>query len=199
MSQIADSANKPRIGVDLDDTVVEFVEGLRVWHNRVYGGAHEQKDFTTWQFHEIWGCEQGDVHRRVIEFYGTPEHQEITAISGSQDALRALKDNYELIAITARGVEYAPRMLEIINRYFSDVFADVHFIGIGKTKGAHCVEIGVTLMIDDALHNAQSVGEQGIPVLLMNQPWNQGELPINTTRVMGWKEVVEFLQKTQQQ
>ena len=49
-------------------------------------------------------------------------------------------------------------------------------------------------MVDDSLEHALDCSENGIKVLLFNQPWNQnGELPKSITRVYNWKEVLDNL------
>ncbi len=181
---------KPKIGVDLDDTVIEFVAGLIEFHNKKYGHAHERHHFTNWNIHETWGCTEEEGTRRIVEFYHSEHHQEITAIPGALDALLELSAEYDLVAITARDPIRAPRVLPLIERLFGNIFTEVHFLGHQLSKGDKCVELGVRFMVDDALHNAHSVGERGIQVFLMNQPWNQGTLPPNTIRVANWQEVI---------
>ena len=180
----------PRIGVDLDDTVIEFVAGLILFHNEKYGHAHERNQFTNWNIHETWGCTEEEGTRRIVEFYHSDHHQEIGAVPGALEALLTLSVDYDLVVITARDAIRAPLVLPLIERHFGSIFSDVHFLGHQMSKGDKCAELGVRFLVDDALHNAHSVGEKGIPVFLMNQPWNQGTLPRNTIRTANWQEVI---------
>ena len=191
---------KQKIGIDLDDTTFEFVTGLNVFHNEAYGTAYERHHYTTFDLQHVWGCTEDEANRRVECFFDSPVHRTITAVLGAKEALTELTSAYEPVAITARGHRHAHLAHELIERYFSGIFGEVHFLGHHadrhagpkKTKGALCQELGVRFMVDDALHNAQSVGEKGIPVFLMNQPWNQGELPPNTIRVSQWSEILHW-------
>lgn len=184
---------KPIIGVDLDDTVLEFMLGMTAYHNRVYGATHERHHFTTFDLHEIWGCTREEATRRIMEFVHSDGHTQIVAVDGSLEALVKLSAEYELIVITARESTRAAVTLPLVERLFGDLFSAVHFLGHQKEKGALCEELGVSFMVDDGLHNAHSVGGRGIQVFLLDQPWNQGDLPPSTMRVEHWDEIVNHL------
>lgn len=184
---------KPIIGIDLDDTVFEFVKGFCVYHNRVYGSAFEQQHFQSWQMHEVLGCSEKEGRKRIVDFYHADDHQNIEPVDGAQNALRILGMDSDLLAITARDLSRSARMLDLVQWHFKNIFCDVHFLGFQKQKGEHCAELGIQFMVDDGLHNAQSVGERGIPVYLMNKPWNQcaeDSLPPKTIRVFSWDDVL---------
>jgi uncharacterized HAD superfamily protein len=184
---------KPKIGIDLDDTVVEFLGGFLVYHNRVYGGTLERHHFTTWNIHEVLGCTESEGTRRCVEFCHTDDHLNLAAVPGAQAALTLLCLKYDLIAITAREPQRAPRMLQVVKRLFGNMFTDVHFLGSHRKKGDLCTDLGVQFMVDDGLHNAHSVGHAGIRMYLMDRPWNQCEvLPPNTIRVFHWDDVLRL-------
>ena len=185
--------NKRKIGIDLDDTSIAFVAGLCVYLNRVYGGALTHQHFTTWHIHEVIGCDEEEATRRVAEFCHSDDHKALDAITGAVESLQLLSAIFEPIAITARDAPHAPLMLPIVERHFGNLFTDVHFLGHHKSKGDMCVELGIHFMVDDGLHNADSVGTQGIRVYLMDQPWNQCDvLPPNTIRVYSWEDIVRL-------
>lgn len=184
---------KPVMGTDLDDTIIEFVAGFIVYHNRVYGTALARHHFTDFDWHGILGCSEDEASRRVVEFFHSDEHQLLDAVPGAKEALLLLRAKYNVIGITARSPERAPRLLQVVTRLFGDVFTDVHFLGQQKPKGDLCAKLGVRFMVDDGLHNARSVGERGIRVYLMDTPWNQCEvLPPNTIRVFHWNDVLRL-------
>lgn len=185
--------NKPAIGVDLDDTVVEFVAGFMEYHNRFYGTALARHQFTNWDWHHVLGCTEEEAKRRGIEFYHSAHHLKMNAVPGAQHALRLFQKKYTNIGITAREPIRAPRMRIVVRRLFGDSFTRIHFLGTQKPKGDLCARLGVRFMVDDGLHNAQSVGEKGIRVYLMDRPWNQCEaLPPNTIRVFHWDDIVRL-------
>ena len=90
-------------------------------------------------------------------------------------------------------------IVSIINKHFPDLFKEIYFInyfhGAGKkrTKSEVCKELGIEIFIDDSLYHANDISSIGTPVLLLNTPWNQGEVKPPITRVYSWKEIVEKL------
>jgi uncharacterized HAD superfamily protein len=185
---------KPIIGVDLDDTVFEFMQGMITYHNRVYDAAHELCHFTTFDnIHDVWGCSLIEARRRVTEFTDSIEHGAISAVPGSIRALEMLSLEHEIVGITAREPTRAHVTLPLVKRLFGEIFSTVHFVGHKKEKGSLCEELGVRFMVDDGLHNARSVGARGISVFLLDRPWNQGDLPTSTMRVKHWDEIVRHL------
>lgn len=88
-----------------------------------------------------------------------------------------------------------------LNKHYGDVFKEIHFIGEihanqnghKKSKGELCDEIGVDIFIEDSMANARNIARLHRPVLLIDSPWNQGELPDNVRRVSGWREVMEIV------
>ena len=101
--------DKPAIGVDLDDTVIEFVTGFLAYHNRVYGSALSWHHLPDFDWHGVLGCTKGEASRRVIEFFHSDEHQQLGAVPGAKEALLLLRAKYDIIGITARSPESAPR------------------------------------------------------------------------------------------
>ena len=63
-----------------------------------------------------------------------------------------------------------------------------------RDKASICKELNVEIFIDDALHNAENIITAGVPVLLLDSPWNQtNTLHPLITRVHSWKEILEKL------
>lgn len=179
--------------MDLDDTILEFMTGMTTYHNDVYAAAHERHHFTNFDLDKIWGCTAEEAARRITEFVYSHGHTELDAVEGSSEALLKLSGKYELILITARHAARLSVTLPLIERHFNGLFSALYFLGHEKEKGELCLELGVSYMVDDGLHNAHSVGRRGIPVFLFDQPWNRHDLPPNTTRVAHWDEIVNHL------
>jgi uncharacterized HAD superfamily protein len=185
---------RPKAGIDLDDTSWNFMRGMCAYHNREYGTTHEVRHFTSFALDETWGCTKEEVIHRVTRFAHSEEHMQISAVDGAVDSFALLSVTHDLIAITAREPKSAPHTLPLVELLFGDLFAEVHFLGHTKSKGEFCVEHDVAFIVDDALHNMHSVSEKGIPVYLMDRPWNQhDELPQNVVRVFHWEDVLRHV------
>jgi uncharacterized HAD superfamily protein len=62
-----------------------------------------------------------------------------------------------------------------------------------RSKADVCRELGVGVMIEDSMSQAKEIAASGCRVLLLDCPWNQGDLPENVTRIYSWKEIVAHL------
>ena len=103
----------------------------------------------------------------------------------------------ELIVVSARPEETSNGTMEWMGRYFNGVFSGVYLTGQwarsgnGRKKHEVCKEIGIDLLIDDYLGHANECSNDGIRVLLFDQPWNQGKLSNGTKRVYSWKDIIK--------
>ena len=42
-----------------------FVSALAVWHNRVHGSHHNEADYHSYHFADVWGCDDAEVSEAV--------------------------------------------------------------------------------------------------------------------------------------
>lgn len=68
-----------------------------------------------------------------------------------------------------------------------------------KDKYDACKRLKVEIMIDDRPEIVLYLAERGIPVLMMDAPYNQDVKHKNIVRVYGWKDVYEQLCRLQQE
>lgn len=184
------------IGVDFDDIIILFNDGLHEYHNAIYGTSVKRSDITTYDIHDVWGCEPHEAVRRVHEFYRTSEHDSLLPVEGVVDALARLKKDHDLHIITSRGEETRELTERWIARHFPGTFSSVVFTngysekkGKKRTKVEVCDELGVDLMIEDSLSQAQAIAGSGRRVILLDCPWNQGACAQNIVRVSDWKGI----------
>jgi uncharacterized HAD superfamily protein len=72
-----------------------------------------------------------------------------------------------------------------------------HFTTDAKPKSIVCSEIGVSLMIDDAMENAHELCLAGIACILLEKPWNR-EVDFDHPllyRVKDWGDIIASLKK----
>jgi len=187
------------IGFDLDDILLDFQDTLRGYHNIQYGTNYKREDDNVWNLWERWSCTPEDSKQRVFDFYEHEMHLNALPIYGSMEGINTLKNNNELFVITARPESMKEKTLEWLNKHFPQAFQQVVFTnlfygdGNKRNKSDVCKELGVEIFVEDALHNAYDVAEAGIPVLLLDAPWNQSEVKPPITRVYSWEEIVQKL------
>ncbi len=188
------------IGVDFDDVLHDFNNSFHAYHNKKYGTSVKRQDMVHYDFEKIWGCTRDEAIAKVHQFYRTSEHDDTMPLEGSQEVIRLLSLKYNLHIITSRLEEIKGLTLAWLERHFSGAFSSVEFTnhygsssGAKRTKVAICAQLSVDLMIEDSLEHAHAISACGIPVVLIDCPWNQGALPANVYRVASWKEIGEML------
>lgn len=194
---------KPKLAIDNDDVLIDFNEGVRVFHNEKYGTDYLAEDMKEFELDKMWKVSFEECMRRVMEFYLSPHFHQMEPIKGAFDALTKLKEKYELYVLTARPEEIISETKLAIDKHYPDLFKDVHFapfFGAGKkkTKVEVCKELGIKLIIDDGLHNLELCAKEGINCYLFNTPWNEqhnkDELAKRgIVKVNNWSEVVTHL------
>lgn len=190
------------IGLDFDDVLVDFNESIRLFHNNIYGTSYEYKDVIKYDLGLLWKCSPNEIVARIHDFYNSEFHINTPPIEGAIEALRILSKENILVVITSRPESVRKVTLELLEKYFSMQFGEIHFLdfhqgGLArrKTKGEMCVEAGVEIFVEDVLQNAVTISNKGIPTLLFDRPWNQEKEPSNITRVFGWNDVLEQIHK----
>jgi uncharacterized HAD superfamily protein len=192
---------KKKIGIDFDDVLFGFNRAYCLFHNQTYDTNLHYENIIVYDMDKIWGISIEECVERVNKFYLSTHHEEAEPVPGSIEALNILKQDHELHIITSRREDLKGTTIHWLERYFPGVFAGVHFTnqfggtGIKKLKSEVCKELGIDLFIDDALHNVVDIVSVGIPVILLDTPWNQGKVPELVTRVHSWDEVREVVAK----
>ncbi len=185
------------IGVDMDGVLANFVESFLLYHNRVYGTSLRYSDIVHYDLNKVVGIQEEEFISRLTNFYRSPYFKTIEPVEGSFEGVRCLREVSDLAIITSRPSELYELTHAWVQHYFSGNFKGIHFADSfygngGKSKVEMCKDLGVLMLLEDHLDYAKSCAQQGIPVILFNQPWNQcEELPSSLQRVYSWKDIVE--------
>lgn len=140
------SCKKRRIGVDCDDVVIDFNEGLAKYHNKRYGTTYGRKDITSYELEgNLWDCDLDEAIQRIHDFYHSEEHTALLPTQGAVKALNRLKKSYSLILITSRPESVRALTSKLLEKHFPLIFDDAHFLGCyhksesrGQTKAEVC-------------------------------------------------------------
>jgi len=186
-----------KIGIDLDEVLAEFVSAFLQFHNEKYGTKLNKNHFHVYEFEKVLGGTEEDAADKAYEFFGTHHFKNIQPSEGAKKATEKLaKAGHELFVITSRQSEVVEDTKNWLEANFPQTFKEVYFTAnkYGRTKSDIqkidvCKKIGVSLLIEDGLEFALSCAAEGINVLLLDRPWNQGELPKNIKRVSSWDEI----------
>jgi len=192
-----------KIGIDLDEVLAEFVSAFLQFHNEKYGTKLNKNHFHVYEFEKVLGGTEENAADKAYEFFGTHHFKNIQPTEGARKAMEKLaKAGHELFVITSRQSEVVEDTKNWLEANFPKVFKEIHFTSnkYGRTnpnisKTDACKKIGISLLIEDNLEHASSCAAEGINVLLLDRPWNQGELPKNVKRFSLWEEVLKEIER----
>ncbi len=196
---------KPVLGVDLDDVLIRTGDALAAFHNATYGTSYARDEVRDFDLSSIWNCTPEETRQRIDEFFGTDFHHKTEAVLGAREALEKLGAVYDIVIVTGR-TEQSSRdaTIDLLSRHFLGLYRELHFTSHQdadpkkrRLKSALAKEFEMKAFIDDALHFAEDVASLGIPVLLFDTPWNQGDTSEGITRVRSWEEVLSILGPTE--
>ena len=194
--------NNPRrkIGIDFDDVIYGFNRAYCDFHNAKYGTNIAYEDISQYEMEKTWGISLQECVKRVDEFYFSTDHAGAKPVEGSLRGIGILKRDNDLHLITSRREDVRAQTTSWLEKHFPNTFAEIHFTNqFGSTKKKRlksevCKELGIDVMVEDALHYADDLSTKGVRVLLLDTPWNQGQVPELVSRVDSWDEAVEALQ-----
>lgn len=187
------------VGVDIDEVLAEYAATFCEFHNKRYGTNVSMKEAKAYSFWRNFNTTDADIRNKMNEFHETEEFKLIPPVPGAKEHLATLPVS-KIIAITVRSNEIESQTKTWLETHFKGKVQAVHFarnIHAGeqtnKTKADYCHEAGVRVMIEDSLENAKDCAQAGIPTILLDKPWNQGQLPPNVIRVHSWKEIPQVI------
>lgn len=198
--------DKPAIGLDFDDVLFDFLRIFTLFHNKRFGTNLTYEDNIDYDnFHVTFGCSAEEMAERVLLFNQLDDHYLVSPIEGAVEVVERLTERFAPQVVTARQQEHARgQLISYTQRHFrTGTFAGFNFansyitnkewVGEIRTKAEICQSIGATCMIEDSPKHARIVAEAGIPVLLMDRPWNRELSHPLVTRITSWNEVEALL------
>jgi len=189
-----------RIAVDVDDTMIDTIGSLILFHNDRYGTKLKQEDFYSCWYREVWGGSKEEEIKKLNDFYKSSYFDGIIPISDSQKILISLvKKDVEFQAVTGRVYDLIEKTRICIKRYYPSIFSGIYhtnsygLTGVKIKKSEVCKKLNVDLLIDDDMNHVIDCTNEGIPVLVFNKPWNQGTLPEKALRMNSWEELPDLI------
>jgi hypothetical protein len=190
-----------RIGIDFDETVADSIQMIIKLHNKQYGTNYKKEEVVKYKVEEVWDGPKEEWMAKLDEFLSAKNAAHLDPVVGAIPAIDALKKaGHELSIITARGESDVEATELWLKMHFPSTFEGVHYGHARsedptkrRSKSAMCKALGIELMIDDHMNVAKDCAEAGIRVLLIDEPWNQGELPPGVERVYSWEEIIKKL------
>jgi len=191
------------IALDWDDSLVDYNQGFVDYHNVHHGTCVKYEDIHTHEMKLMWNCEEAVIVERTATFRKSEGFGRLLPMPGAREAVTYLRQFHDLHIVTNRAESFREATLADAVRHFDNPFAGMHFAnGFGadpgmpkRPKSAPCKAIGASVLIEDAPSHAREVAACGIPVLMLDRPWNRKETPPGVTRVRSWEEAVRWIDR----
>ena len=119
--------NKKRRGVDIDDTLFDFIGAYCLFHNLTYKTQIKKEDFNSYNFNEIMGGTIKEATDSISAFYNTSFFRKMKPFPDSIEIIQELKKNNELFIITSRPPSIKEETFNQIFKYFPGVFSKIIF------------------------------------------------------------------------
>lgn len=157
------------------------------------------KQLTSFDWIKLRECDMDESE--LDYFWRMHSLKEILPIPEAIDGVYSLsRMNKVLHVITARNEHDHKKDTGMwIQKYFPEIHqSHIHFANHHSEQNVPkyilCQSYGITLMIDDGLHNAEKLAENGIECILLDKPWNQtNTLHPKIHRVKDWSTLIEYL------
>jgi uncharacterized HAD superfamily protein len=184
-----------RIGVDIDEVVVEFVKGyLKLVNNKLNSNFQfdEIKSYNLWENLKI---NRDEAFNLANLFYESDDFKNIFFVKDAKKSIDFLSKNNSLIFITSRPLEVKDKTISFFEKHFpNNNFKIIHSGDIFKNnlnKSEICVNEKIDFMIEDNGFFALECVKKNIPVFLMDKPWNKDFSHEKIIRVGGWDEILK--------
>lgn len=183
--------SKLNICIDIDGTITSpyhFIPYL----NEMYNKSITEDECITYKLEELYQVEIEELlqkfHNEYIHSYG-----EAQVVEGAKDIIGELYKNNNIYFVTARSETLTDITTKwLSNNGFSEI--EVYLLGsdykIEKAKELNC-----NIFIEDNPSNAIQLAKAGMHVLLIDTNYNKEIEHENITRVNGWKDIKEVIEK----
>ena len=162
-SEFQDQNIKPRLLIDLDGVIRDFIEGLRSVYNREYPD-HVIKDILSRDLHEFFPIGK-DIYEFLKQKYGEEILLKAPPFPGSIEALRKWENIFEIVIVTAQPPEWRYATYSWIGNY-SIPTNEIKIIYEKHTVPGYA-------LLDDFIENLELFAKTKRLAVCMDQPWNQ--------------------------
>lgn len=180
-----------RIGVDIDGVISDSYPAWLGELNQYYGkNITVLEDYEMHLVFDVPGDDMNNFFVQNVERLLAIPHPIKGAKRGIECLLQA---GHEVVYLTARSPEEEEFTLCWMKKN-GIPYEQILFSG-HKSKVDLVKQWKLDLFIEDYMVNAKAIAELGIPVLLLNASYNQGELPQGVLRCQEWQEIVAEIQR----
>lgn len=196
---------KMKIGVDIDEVVVEFMKHFIEFYKRKVDKKFDldYESIENYLFEDIFNIDTEDAFVLLDSFSKSNFSKEMPSVEGVKKSINKLKENYDIVFITARPTSVKEETIRDIATHFpKNDFKIIYSYDDErnkiKSKAEFCKEHGISCMIDDSSKVIEECASEGLTCFLFDRPWNRNfndKKYENIFRVKNWNEIQEKLKE----
>ncbi len=187
---------KLRIGIDIDDVVVEYLKSFLDYVEKKEGKKFLYEEIFDYSFQDILGVSREEIWNLVKGHESDEIIINLDLIENSKESIELLNNVHKIFFITSRNTKIKNTTLLFFEKHFPNhnfkiLFSGENWDNGNRSKQEICKDYGIEIFIEDNLDYALDCATNGIKVFLIDKPWNQKEnLPENIIRVKDWKDIL---------
>lgn len=182
-----------RIGIDIDGVIADTFPLLVNELNAFFSRDIQPRNVTSYDIVKVYNIDA----RQLEEFTSARKEFLVEApepVPGAVECLSGLKNRSQIFLISARRAELRARTEEWLKKH--NLAWDQLILLGSHDKADTCVKLRLDVLVEDSRQNALQVSSRGINVLLLDAPYNQGNLPTLVRRCHSWDEICMRLKDT---
>lgn len=175
-----------RVGVDIDGVLADSLPFWVDELNRFFKKNKRVEEIHLYDICQTYEITSGELNG-FLQSKGKLLMSEPPPVTGASYYLQRLKQHHAVYIITARDERFAPETRDWLTGHGLP-FDELRLLG-SHEKEAACLEMKLNVMVEDTLEIGLKLSAAGVPVLLMDAPYNQGILPRLVYRKRSWDEI----------
>ncbi|MDF9406912.1 MAG: 5' nucleotidase, deoxy (Pyrimidine), cytosolic type C protein (NT5C) [Pelotomaculum sp. PtaB.Bin013] len=179
-----------RVGVDIDGVLAD---SLPLWVrelNRYFNKNKQVEEIHLYNIIQTFEITATEL-KAFIEQKGRFLMSAACPVKGAAHYLSMIKKYHHICIVTARREAYKQETQAWLRRH-GMLYDELVLLGSYK-KDETCLEKGLDVMVEDTLEVGLELSAAGIPVILMDAPYNRGNLPGLIYRKHSWFEIYRAL------
>ena len=85
-----------KIGIDIDDVVVEYMKSYLEFHNKKKGTNYILEDFFSYSVMKVTGLPREEIKSLIFEFGKTEEMDNLAFLPGAKESIISLENNNKI-------------------------------------------------------------------------------------------------------
>ena len=175
-----------KIGVDIDGVLANSLPLWVAELNKFFNKNKRVEEIHLYDIYNTYEITPGELNL-FLERRGRYLMNAPAPVTGASYYLGRIKQHHEICIITARDKKYSRETQGWLKKHGLP-YDELLLLG-SHDKKESCLERNLKVLVEDTLEIGVEVSAAGIPVLLMDAPYNQGALPKLVYRKNSWDEI----------